>query len=60
MSKKLVLIGAGSAMFTHGLIADIIKEQSLGPWEIRLVDIDPEALTIEKTFCSALILSLQL
>ena len=46
MSKKLVLIGAGSAMFTQGLIADIIKEQSLGPWEIRLVDIDPEALKV--------------
>ncbi|TET07899.1 alpha-glucosidase/alpha-galactosidase, partial [Candidatus Aerophobetes bacterium] len=46
MSKKLVLIGAGSAMFTQGLIVDIIKEQSLGPWEIRLVDIDPEALKV--------------
>jgi len=33
-------------MFTRGLIADIIKEQSLGPWEIGLVDIDPEALSI--------------
>ena len=46
MSKKLVLIGAGSAMFTQGLIADIIKEGSLGPWEVGLVDTDPEALTV--------------
>lgn len=46
MRKKLVLIGAGSAMFTQGLLADIIKEESLGPWEVRLVDIDPEALAV--------------
>lgn len=46
MRKKLVLIGAGSAMFTQGLLADIIKEESLGSWEIGLVDTDPEALTV--------------
>jgi alpha-galactosidase len=46
MRKKLVLIGAGSAMFTQGLLADIIKEESLGPWEVGLVDTDPEALTV--------------
>ena len=46
MPKKLVLIGAGSAMFTQGLLADIIKEESLGPWEVGLVDTDPEALTV--------------
>ena len=46
MPKKMVLIGAGSAMFTQGLIADIIEENFLGPWEIGLVDIDPEALTV--------------
>ncbi|MCK4522881.1 hypothetical protein KAU05_01945 [Candidatus Aerophobetes bacterium] len=46
MRKKLVLIGAGSAMFTQGLLADIIKEESLGPWEVGLVDTDPEALSV--------------
>jgi len=46
MRKKLVLIGAGSAMFTQGLLADIIKEESLGPWEVGLVDINPEALSV--------------
>jgi alpha-galactosidase len=45
MRKKLVLIGAGSAMFTHGLLADILKEESFGPWEVGLVDTDPEALS---------------
>ena len=44
MREKLVLVGAGSAMFTRGLIADLIK---LG-WdaELALVDIDPQALHI--------------
>jgi alpha-galactosidase len=44
MTKKLVLIGAGSAMFTQGLVADLILSADLGPWELGLVDIDPQAL----------------
>ncbi len=44
MAKKIVLIGAGSAMFTHGLVADLIRSTDLGPWELGLVDIDPQAL----------------
>ncbi|MBA7480275.1 Alpha-galactosidase [subsurface metagenome] len=44
--RKMILIGAGSAMFTMGLLADIIKDKFLGPWEIGLVDTDPEALTV--------------
>ena len=43
-SKKIVLIGAGSAVFTRGLVADLILSPDLGPWELGLVDIDPEAL----------------
>ncbi len=45
-SIKLVLIGAGSAMFTRGLVADMILATELGPWELGLVDIDPQALEI--------------
>ncbi len=41
---KLVLVGAGSAVFTKGLVADMIESRDLGPWELGLVDIDPEAL----------------
>jgi alpha-galactosidase len=44
MTKKIVLIGAGSAMFTQGLVADMIQSPDLGPWELGLVDIDPQAL----------------
>jgi alpha-galactosidase len=44
MSKRIVLIGAGSASFTRGLLADIIASRELAIGEIRLVDIDPDAL----------------
>src|SRR5688572_25031027 len=44
--KKIVLIGAGSAMFTQGLVADLILSPDMGPYELALVDIDPKALDI--------------
>ena len=43
---KLVLIGAGSAMFTRGLVADMIMANNTGSWELALVDIDPQALEV--------------
>lgn len=42
--RKIVLIGAGSAMFTQGLVADLILSPDLGPYELGLVDIDNDAL----------------
>ena len=42
--KKIVLVGAGSAMFTQGLVADMILSPDVGPWELGLVDIDSQAL----------------
>lgn len=44
MATKIALIGAGSAVFTQGLVADMILAPDLGPWELGLVDIDPQAL----------------
>lgn len=44
--RSLVLIGAGSAVFTRGLLADLITAEDLGRWEIRLVDVNPEALSV--------------
>ena len=43
--RKIVLIGAGSAVFTKGLIADFIKADGIGSWEIALVDIDERVLS---------------
>lgn len=42
--RVLVLLGAGSAVFTRGLIADLIQAPDLGTWELRLVDPNAEAL----------------
>ena len=42
---KIVLIGAGSSVFTQGLIADFIQlKEEFEPLEIALVDIDKKAL----------------
>src|SRR5579875_3366707 len=43
-ARVLVLIGAGSAVFTRGLLADLISARDLGSWEIRLVDTAAEPL----------------
>ncbi|MFG3332483.1 hypothetical protein ACGFZZ_10920 [Streptomyces tendae] len=45
-TRVLVLIGAGSAVFTRGLLADLITADDLGSWEIRLVDVNEEALRV--------------
>ena len=44
MDEKIVIIGAGSAMFTQGLISDLIRIGSRV--ELALVDIDPAALEV--------------
>ncbi len=44
--RRLVLIGAGSAVFTRGLLADLISADDLGAWDIALVDIDEVALGV--------------
>jgi alpha-galactosidase len=44
MSERIVLIGAGSAVFTKGLIADLIRLHWTA--EVTLVDVDPSALDI--------------
>ena len=40
--RKIILIGAGSASFSQGLVADLIMTGK--PWQLGLVDIDPVAL----------------
>ena len=42
--RTIVLVGAGSAVFTRGLVADLILEGS--PWDLRLVDISEENLAV--------------
>ncbi len=51
----LTLIGAGSAVFTRGLLADLISATDLGGWEIRLVDVDPVALSTAERLAQRMI-----
>ena len=54
-TRVLVLIGAGSAVFTCGLLADLIGADDLGGWDIRLVDVDPVALDVATRLAEAMI-----
>ncbi len=51
--RKLVIIGAGSAMFTRGLMADLILAGQ--PWRLGLVDIDPQALATADGLCRRMV-----
>jgi alpha-galactosidase len=59
--KKIVLIGAGSAMFTQGLVADLLYAAagtgclSGFEWELCLVDIDEEALDMVRLLAERMI-----
>lgn len=56
-AEKYVLIGAGSAMFTRGLVIDLIK---LGiEVDLALVDIDPEALEAARNLTAKMIAARQ-
>ncbi len=44
--RKIVLIGAGSASFTAGLVADLLLAKGRDEWTIGLVDINEEALNV--------------
>ncbi|HWR50114.1 MAG TPA: hypothetical protein VN428_03350 [Bryobacteraceae bacterium] len=39
------MIGAGSAMFTQGIVTDWLRRRTRDDWEFALVDINPEILT---------------
>ena len=50
VAKRIVLIGAGSAMFGLGSVGNVYKSEILAGSEIVLHDINPEALArVEKT-----------
>lgn len=46
MRERIVLIGAGSAMFTRGLLADLLHTGVEA--DVALVDIDPQALDVNE------------
>ena len=57
MKERLVLIGAGSAVFTRGLVADLMR---LGvEADLALVDIDPRALRVAEKLAGKMIAAKQ-
>ena len=53
MREKVVLIGAGSAMFTRGLVTDLINSGE--KVDLALVDIDPVALNVAERLVGKMI-----
>lgn len=45
-SIKIVLIGAGSVVFSQGLLTDTMLSDLCDQWTVGLVDTDPEALDV--------------
>lgn len=55
--EKVVLIGAGSAMFTRGLVADLVLRGH--PLALGLVDVDPSALRVAERLAAKMIAAKQ-
>lgn len=57
MREKIVLIGAGSAMFTRGLLLDLLRRG----WDcdLALVDTNPEALAVAEGLCRKMLAAKQ-
>ncbi|MFC4120003.1 alpha-glucosidase/alpha-galactosidase [Nonomuraea zeae] len=49
--KKIVFVGAGSVVFTQGLLADLVKFPELHGLHLALHDIDPERLEVAEAVC---------
>ena len=43
MDRSFVLIGAGSTVFTPGLMSDLVASPVFAGWSVHLVDVDAEA-----------------
>ncbi len=55
MSERIVLIGAGSAVFTRGLVADLIRIGAKA--DLALVDIDSHALRVAESLTRKMVAS---
>src|SRR3954449_12712717 len=53
MNERIVLIGAGSAVFTRGLVADLLRTGVEA--EVALVDVDPAALEVAQRLATKMI-----
>ncbi|MCL1900703.1 MAG: hypothetical protein FWG11_09415, partial [Promicromonosporaceae bacterium] len=55
MRRKIVLIGAGSAVFTQGLVMDLITRKWDDDWDLWLVDIEPTVLAAVTRLCTKML-----
>ena len=55
--KKIVIIGAGSAMFTQGLVVDLIRHSAHHPWHLALCDTNPAILDSIAKLCAKMVRS---
>lgn len=51
----IVIIGAGSAVFTRTLVSDLMHDAATRDIEVRLVDTDPARLTLAAAVCRQLV-----
>ena len=45
-TSSIVLVGAGSTVFTPGLMADLVGNPTFAGWTVHLVDLNPEAADV--------------
>jgi len=57
MTERIVLIGAGSASFTRGLLADLIQRGTA--CDVSLVDVDLQALTVAEQLARKMVAARQ-
>jgi len=51
----IVIIGAGSTVFTRTLVSDLMQDPATRDAELRLVDTDPARLTLAASLCRQLV-----
>ncbi len=57
--SKIVIIGAGSVVFSRGLIADIVMTRELSGSTLALCDIDPEGLELTTRLARRMVTDLE-
>jgi len=55
MSKRIVLIGAGSALFTRGILGSLVTDKRFAGYTLVLMDIDPGILSVMESYAGRLV-----
>jgi len=52
---KIVFVGAGSAIFTRGLVADLINQKDMPESDVVMHDVDPTVLKTMTRYCQMMV-----